>query len=90
MRRLGKLVHASRQGLLLVKPSNPTPPALGSKVMSREGGVVGVVYDVIGSVASPYVVVKPVEGSRPTTELYVEDERGATRRGGSRLGRGRR
>jgi rRNA processing protein Gar1 len=89
LRRLGRLLHVLKQApsSILVKSFSPPPP-IGSRVLNREGEVVGVVYDVVGNVASPYVVVRLSEGSKPSAELYVE-ERGPQGRGGLKLGGGR-
>ncbi|MEM4699527.1 MAG: hypothetical protein QXT74_01090 [Candidatus Nezhaarchaeales archaeon] len=73
MKRLGRVLHSLKSGLIIVKlQGSSSPPAIGSSVLSKEGGVVGVVRDVIGRVDSPYVVVKPLKGQsrKPVTELY--------------------
>lgn len=90
MRRLGKVLHTFSQGLLLVKLPSSTPPPIGSKVLSRSGEPIGEVRDVIGSLASPYVVVK-ASRSVDQGELYVEGEGGRqlSRRGGMRVGKRR-
>ncbi|MCX8204488.1 MAG: Gar1/Naf1 family protein [Candidatus Nezhaarchaeota archaeon] len=75
MRRLGRILHILKNGLLLVKLQDPRPPLIGSNVLSRDGEVVGVVRDVIGNVSSPYVVVKPLRkpSRKLVAELYIED-----------------
>jgi len=90
LRRLGKLLYSFKQGLLLVKLHSSTPPPIGSRVLSRSGELIGEVHDVIGSVASPYVVVK-ASRSVDQDDLYVEEEGGRlSRRGGVKVGRHRR
>lgn len=78
MRRLGKALYLLKNGLLVVKLQDPSPPSIGSSVLTKEGEAVGVVHDVIGRVSSPYVVVKLLKElqRRSLAELYVEDRRG--------------
>ncbi|MCX8185094.1 MAG: Gar1/Naf1 family protein [Sulfolobales archaeon] len=59
MKRLGYFLHKTPSGRLLVKLSSLKHPKLGSKILNSSGEVVGVLVDVIGSVRSPYAVVKP-------------------------------
>ncbi len=60
MKRLGKVLHVSSSGNLIVKAS--TVPEIGSDVVDEALRKIGFVYDVIGPVGSPYVAVKPLEG----------------------------
>ena len=53
---LGKVVRVTREGRLIVKAR--AVPKLGADVYDSAANLVGLVYDVIGPVSSPYVVVK--------------------------------
>lgn len=53
---IGKVVKVTRDGKLVVKAE--ALPKLGAKVYDSSANVLGYVYDVIGPVSSPYVVVK--------------------------------
>ncbi|MBS7658211.1 MAG: Gar1/Naf1 family protein [Candidatus Bathyarchaeia archaeon] len=59
MRRLGKILHASKSRSLILKLEKPPPPKLGSKVFDEKLKEVGIVTDVFGPVSSPYISIKP-------------------------------
>ncbi|WFO76104.1 RNA-binding protein [Desulfurococcaceae archaeon MEX13E-LK6-19] len=60
MRRLGELLHATKDGLLVVKSALKDPRKLvGSIVYDRDMKRIGRIVDVIGRTDSPYVIVKP-------------------------------
>jgi rRNA processing protein Gar1 len=59
LRRLGKIIHASKSRSLIVKLEKPNPPKLGSKVFDEKLKEIGIVTDVFGPVSSPYVSIKP-------------------------------
>lgn len=67
MKRLGKVLHVSSSGNLIVQAN--IAPEIGSKVVDEKLKEVGSVYDVIGPVNSPYVAVRPIE--RSEVEKYV-------------------
>lgn len=71
MRRLGYFLHRAPSGKLIVKMYSPKIPKLGSRVTDSRGRYVGIVVDIIGSIKSPYAVVKP---KRKTTELKELEE----------------
>ncbi|MEM4501312.1 MAG: Gar1/Naf1 family protein [Thermofilaceae archaeon] len=56
MLAIGKVVKVTRNGKLVVKAE--ALPKLGAQVYDSSANVVGFVYDIIGPVSSPYVVVK--------------------------------
>ncbi|RLF06253.1 MAG: H/ACA RNA-protein complex protein Gar1 [Thermoprotei archaeon] len=53
---IGKVIRVTRDGKLVVKAK--TLPKLGAEVYDSAASLVGFVYDIIGPVSSPYVVVK--------------------------------
>jgi len=55
LRVLGKVMHVSKSGRLIVKASHT--PRLNSPVYDESFDLVGVVYDVMGPVSSPYVSI---------------------------------
>ena len=57
MQRLGKVLHVTPSQNIVVKVDKT--PKIGSDVVDEKLKVVGKVFDVIGPVSSPYVVVKP-------------------------------
>lgn len=71
MKELGRVTHASRTGLLVLKAVNV--PKLGEKVFNERSEVAGVVVDVFGAVSSPYVAIKPQghPGKYVGRSLYV-------------------
>ena len=56
MLAIGKVVKVTRDGKLIVKAE--AVPKLGAQVYDSSANIVGLVYDIIGPVTSPYVVVK--------------------------------
>ena len=65
MRRLGKVLHISNRGSIIVR-TEKTPP-IGSKsiVMDKKAQEVGTIIDVFGPVKFPYVAIKPRRGFDP-------------------------
>ncbi|HZY46649.1 MAG TPA: Gar1/Naf1 family protein [Candidatus Bathyarchaeia archaeon] len=59
LRRLGKVLHMSRSGNLIIRLDQPPVPAEHSQVVDYKIKKVGVVNNVLGPVKSPYVSVKP-------------------------------
>lgn len=57
LQRLGKVLHVTPSQNVIVK-ANKTPK-IGSAVVNEKIKVVGKVFDVIGPVSSPYVVIRP-------------------------------
>ncbi|MDW8003265.1 MAG: Gar1/Naf1 family protein [Thermofilaceae archaeon] len=53
---VGKVIKITRDGKLLIKAE--ALPKLGAQVYDSTANVIGYVYDIIGPVSSPYVVVK--------------------------------
>ena len=72
LQRLGKVLHVTPSQNIVVKTDNA--PKIGSAVVDESLKVVGKIFDVIGPVSSPYVVVKPAikEFEKLTSkQLYV-------------------
>ena len=59
MRRLGKVLHATKRGLVVRAGQTPKP---GVPVYSGKRKRVGQVWDVFGPVDNPYVCIKPAPG----------------------------
>jgi len=57
MKRLGKVSHYAKQGLLIVRTN--WVPSLNESVVDKDLRPVGIVKDVFGPVDYPYVAVKP-------------------------------
>jgi len=57
LQRLGKVLHVTPSQNIVVKIDKT--PKIGSAVVDEKLQVVGKIFDVIGPVSSPYVVVKP-------------------------------
>ncbi|MEM3586186.1 MAG: Gar1/Naf1 family protein [Candidatus Jordarchaeaceae archaeon] len=82
MRRLGKPLHLSAHGDLILRTDYA--PKIGSKVVTKDMKEVGKVFDVFGPVKAPYVSVKPqVEPSaaeKLVNEVLYEIVEGKKRR----------
>ncbi|MBN1245891.1 H/ACA RNA-protein complex protein Gar1 [Candidatus Bathyarchaeota archaeon] len=57
MQRLGKVLHVTPSQNIVVKTDKT--PKIGSAVINENLKIVGKIFDVIGPVPSPYVIVKP-------------------------------
>ena len=72
LQRLGKVLHVTPSQNVVVKADKT--PKIGSAVVDENLKVVGKVFDVIGPVPSPYVVVKPAikePGKLSDMQLYL-------------------
>ena len=72
LQRLGKVLHVTPSNNIVVKVDKT--PKIGATVINEKLKVIGKVFDVIGPVSSPYVVVKPTIESPEKIEakqLYV-------------------
>ncbi len=60
MRRLGKAIHLSKNGKLILKlePDSETP-TIGERTFDSNLSPVGAVEDIFGPVGSPYIAIKP-------------------------------
>lgn len=56
---LGSVLHASKSNKLVVKCFSKVVPKVGSLVYDNRSRPIGSVFDVIGPVSSPYILVKP-------------------------------
>jgi rRNA processing protein Gar1 len=60
LRRLGKVLHLSKSGNLLLRLEEYPGPIIGARVCDYKLRSVGVVNNILGPVKTPYVSVKPV------------------------------
>ena len=60
MRRLGKVLHLSKIGNILLRLEQYPVPIIGAQVCDYKLRSVGVVNNILGPVKTPYVSVKPV------------------------------
>lgn len=65
MQRLGRVITVTPSQNLVTKAEKT--PKIGSDVADESLKIVGKVFDIIGPVASPYAVIKPV--TKKTAEL---------------------
>ncbi len=59
MRRLGKVLHLSKSGNLIVRLESSNPPQVGTEVFDPKLEKIGTVNNVMGPVAAPYLSVTP-------------------------------
>ena len=59
LRRLGKVLHMSKSGNLIVRLEQPPVPAERARVVDYKIKRIGTVNSILGPVKSPYVSVKP-------------------------------
>lgn len=66
MRRLGKVLHISRRGAIILR-TEKTPP-IGAEVVNKSVEVIGTIADIFGPVKEPYVAIRAKNGV-DTTKL---------------------
>jgi RNA-binding protein len=61
MKRLGKVLHVSKRGFLILKTDKT--PAMGDRsvVVNKNAEKIGAIVDVFGPVKTPYVAVRPLD-----------------------------
>ena len=57
MKRVGRVLHLTPGGMLIIRAEKT--PNIGDEVVDKRLRKVGVVFDIFGPTASPYVSVKP-------------------------------
>jgi RNA-binding protein len=62
MRRLGKALHVSKRGSLILRTDKTPPTGPKALVLDKEANKIGTVLDVFGPVNNPYVSIRPYEG----------------------------
>ncbi|MDI9642514.1 MAG: hypothetical protein QFX37_03235 [Archaeoglobales archaeon] len=84
---LGRPEKLTKSGMLLVRIQPTNLPKIGDKVVTRKMEQVGIVYDIIGPIISPYALIKP--NKVVYEDLFVVKGYGGSRKGsgkGSRKG----
>jgi RNA-binding protein len=59
LRRLGKILHLSKSGNLIVRLETNNPPPVGTEVFDPKLEKIGTVNNVMGPVAAPYLSLTP-------------------------------
>jgi RNA-binding protein len=62
MRRLGKVLHVSKRGSLILRTDKTPPTGPKALVLDKEANRIGTVLDVFGPVNNPYVSIRLYEG----------------------------
>ncbi len=65
MRRLGKVLHISNRGSIIIRTEKTPPVGRQAIVMDKKAQEVGIIIDVFGPVNFPYVAIKPNRGYDP-------------------------
>ncbi len=65
MKRLGKVLHISNRGSIIVRVDK-TPP-LGNKsiVLDKQAQEIGTIVDIFGPVSNPYIAIRPRRDFNP-------------------------
>ncbi|CAJ37242.1 H/ACA ribonucleoprotein complex subunit GAR1 [Methanocella arvoryzae] len=58
MKRLGRVLHLSPHGHLIIRLEETSLPKMNAKVVTKKMDRVGTVYDIFGPEKAPYVSVK--------------------------------
>lgn len=65
MRRLGKVLHVSSRGSIVLRTDKTPPIGKEARVFDKKAQEVGFVIDVFGPVKSPYVSIRPKKSLDP-------------------------
>jgi RNA-binding protein len=60
LKRLGKVLHISRRGAVILR-TDKTPP-IGAQVVDKSVDVIGTITDIFGPVKEPYISIRAKEG----------------------------
>jgi rRNA processing protein Gar1 len=77
LRRLGKVLHLSKSGNLLLRLEQYPVPIIGAQVCDYKLRNVGVVNNILGPVKTPYISVKPgsnVDGALVGRVVYLVEK----------------
>jgi RNA-binding protein len=72
LKKIGTVSHVSKSGFIVVKAKEL--PKIGSEVCNRRLEKIGYVYDIIGPVNSPFILIRPKDKKvlkRFDDELFV-------------------
>ena len=59
MKRLGKVLHISKRGSIILRTDKTPPVGSRSIVLDKKAQEVGTIIDVFGPVKEPYVAIRP-------------------------------
>jgi RNA-binding protein len=58
LKRLGKVLHLSTHGHLIIRSDDGALPRMNSSVLTKKMEKIGIVYDIFGPEKDPYISVK--------------------------------
>ena len=58
MKRLGRVLHVSSHGHLIIRLEETSLPKINAKVVTKKMDRIGTVYDIFGPERAPYISVK--------------------------------
>jgi RNA-binding protein len=59
LRRLGKVLHISKRGSIILRTDRTPPVGSRSIVLNKKAQEIGTIIDVFGPVKEPYVAIRP-------------------------------
>ncbi|WP_081623021.1 H/ACA ribonucleoprotein complex subunit GAR1 [Archaeoglobus sulfaticallidus] len=87
LKEAGKVSHVTKR-FVVVKANPNKLPKIGSQLVTRKLEIVGRVYDIIGPVKSPFLLIKPKKGLNleklADEMLFVKGEDNGRNRKGKR------
>uniref|UniRef100_A0A7C3YEB0 H/ACA RNA-protein complex protein Gar1 n=1 Tax=Geoglobus ahangari TaxID=113653 RepID=A0A7C3YEB0_9EURY len=89
LKLVGRILHISKMGNIIAKGDPKNLPRIGEEVYDSRMEKIGVVYDIIGSVNSPYIVVKPLKKKFVEDNLFTVVKNGRSGKGKGKGGRKR-
>ncbi|MFW9809242.1 MAG: H/ACA ribonucleoprotein complex subunit GAR1 [Candidatus Thorarchaeota archaeon] len=65
MKRLGKVLHISNRGSIILQTEKTPPVGDRSVVLDKKAQEVGTIIDVFGPVKTPYIAIRPKKNTDP-------------------------
>lgn len=62
MKRLGKVLHVSKRGFIIVRSDKSPPMGPKAIVVDKKVKKIGTIQDVFGPVKNPYIAIRPFKG----------------------------
>ena len=75
MKRLGKALHLSTHGNLIVRSDEGSLPKVNSSVLTKKMEKIGTVYDIFGPEKRPYISVKLSKGFQESKAKALINDR---------------
>jgi len=71
MHKLGRFLHSSKDGLLVVRTHDACKVSKGGAIFTKKGEKIGSVSEVFGPIEKPYISVRSSKSLEEGEEVYA-------------------